>query len=454
MKKIIIIFLSLILSFSAQANEKHLKQFNKWLAKHEFTEFYKVEFLEPPGICQDLVKFSNLWYYNDCDEHKKITPNYNVNTYKGRSEIPEKVKKPNYETLLYYFWEYTNGNWNNNPAYSNIKGSEKPYEFKFELREDKVVKKQMQKTALLSYLLYEDGKIVVDEISPKDKFGKVFTNQTKFHSQSVGKSLVSYTLGHAICKGYVESIDAQLNDWPLIENSLYHNQKIIDIINMAAGDKEFFSERDSANRYKKTGRSVSNTTIKKAIENEFKNSKKSANKYSYNNFLPHLIMNYIIFKAGEENYQQLMNEIFRKKIGIEHGVNFVEPDTSEPSDRSTTSTFLASRYDYMRMAKTMLDDWQNDTCEGKFLKSIYERKIKKNRDYCDKKHAFNNTRSYGGFFHLYPSGMKNRPVFIMDGYGGQTLTIDFDRGRIVTTLAIHRDFNWMKIAHSVIKKGK
>ena len=42
----------------------------------------------------------------------------------------------------------------------------------------------------------------------------------------------------------------------------------------------------------------------------------------------------------------------------------------------------------------------------------------------------------------------------MDGYGGQTFTIDFDRGRIVATLAIHRDFNWKKIAHSVIKKGK
>ena len=35
-----------------------------------------------------------------------------------------------------------------------------------------------------------------------------------------------------------------------------------------------------------------------------------------------------------------------------------------------------------------------------------------------------------------------------------TLTIDFDTGRIVTTMSIHRDFNWMKIAHSVIKKGK
>jgi hypothetical protein len=88
------------------------------------------------------------------------------------------------------------------------------------------------------------------------------------------------------------------------------------------------------------------------------------------------------------------------------------------------------------------------------LKSLYERKIKKNREYRDTKHAFSNTKSYGGFFHLEPSGMKNRSVFIMDGYGGQTFTIDFDRGRIVATMAVHRNFNWKKIAHSVIKKGK
>ena len=33
-------------------------------------------------------------------------------------------------------------------------------------------------------------------------------------------------------------------------------------------------------------------------------------------------------------------------------------------------------------------------------------------------------------------------------------TIDFERGRIVATIAIHRDFNWKKIGYSVIKKGK
>jgi hypothetical protein len=290
-------------------------------------------------------------------------------------------------------------------------------------------------------------------MSPNDKFGKVFTNETQFHSQSVGKSLASYILGHAICKGYVGNIDSKINDWPIIKNSIYHDQKIIDIINMAAGDQAYFSKDNPSNRYK-TGRSVSNTTPKKAMENEFKELKPSKKRYAYNNFLPHLILNYVIFKIGEEKYQELIDDIFRKKIGIEYGMFFVEPETSEPGDRSTTTTFLATRYDYLRMSKAMLDDWQNDTCEGKYLKSLFERKIKKNEQWENNKDAFGLTKYYAGFFHTGLKGMKNRPIFIMDGYGGQIFTIDFERGRIVATIAIHRDFNWKKIGYSVIKKGK
>ena len=293
-------------------------------------------------------------------------------------------------------------------------------------------------------------------MSPSNKFGKVFTNETKYHSQSVGKSIVSYVLGHAICKGYVESIDAKLNDWPLIENSLYHNQKIIDLINMKAGDEKYFSSEDKSNKFANSDSiySVTNRTIKSIMENELKNSKKSGNKWAYNNLLPHLIMNYMIFKAGDKEFQNLLEHVFRKKAGIKYNTFFVEPETSTSNDRSVTSTLLVTRYDYLRIAKAMLDDWQNDTCEGKYLKSLYERKVKKNADYRSTGEAFTNAKSYGGFFHLEPSGMKKRHIFIMDGYGGQTFTIDFDRSRIVATLAIHRDFKWMKIAHSVIKKGK
>jgi hypothetical protein len=454
-KVLVFLILSLFMAANSIANENHLKLFDKWLVKHKFTEFVKMEIGQGEGKCKSLKKFSNLWYYNKCDQFKKYLTNYKINTYNGRSEIPEKAKKPNYETLLYYFWEYTNGNWTNNPKYSEIKASDEPYEFKFELREDKVVEKQMQKTALLSYLLYEDGKIVIDEISPKDKFGKVFTNETKFQSQSVGKSFASYILGHAICKGYVDSIDSQLNDWPILKDTLYHNQKFIDLINMKAGDEKYFTEgmgntfANSSSQY-----SVTNRTISSVMKKELKDSKKSKNKWSYNNLLPHLILNYLIFKTGEDDFQSLLDDIFRKKVGIEYETILVMGEQATYSNKSTTSTFLTTRYDYLRVARAMLQDWQNDTCEGKYLKSIFERKVKKNYEYSDKKHAFTNTKSYGGFFHLEPSGMKKRHIFVMDGYGGQTLMIDFDTGRIVTTMAIHRDFNWMKIAHSVIKKGK
>ena len=64
--------------------------------------------------------------------------------------------------------------------------------------------------------------------------------------------------------------------------------------------------------------SVTNRTIPSVMTNEFSNSKKSGSKWTYNNLLPHLTLNYIIFKAGEEGFQNLLNDIFRKKVGIEY----------------------------------------------------------------------------------------------------------------------------------------
>ena len=50
--------------------------------------------------------------------------------------------------------------------------------------------------------------------------------------------------------------------------------------------------------------------------------------------------------------------------------------------------------------------------------------------------------------------MAKRNVMGMSGYGGQSIMIDFDKGRINVINSIHTDYNWRKIAHSVIKKGK
>jgi hypothetical protein len=72
----------------------------------------------------------------------------------------------------------------------------------------------------------------------------------------------------------------------------------------------------------------------------------------------------------------------------------------------------------------------------------------------DTKSSFFNPTAYAGFFHTNYSGMKKRAVLGMDGFGGQQIIIDFDRSRIVVINSIHQNYNWKKIAHSVIKKGK
>ena len=105
-----------------------------------------------------------------------------VKIYK-RWSIPEKAN-PNYKTLGHYLIKYKNDELSFGRY--GAKGSENPYQFKSDLREDKYIKKQMQKTALLSYLLFEDGKIAIDEISPEDRFGKYFNNETRWTSASMG----------------------------------------------------------------------------------------------------------------------------------------------------------------------------------------------------------------------------------------------------------------------------
>ena len=109
MKKLIIIFLSLFLSFSVQANENHLKQFDKWLVKYEFNQFVKFVQGQGEGKCKSLVKYSNVWYYNKCDK-PKYKNNLKIKFFE--SWLPadhsksKDAKKYNFDTLLYEFFKF------------------------------------------------------------------------------------------------------------------------------------------------------------------------------------------------------------------------------------------------------------------------------------------------------------------------------------------------------------
>ena len=352
-----------------------------------------------------------------------------INTYDGSGLISEK-ESPNFESLRWSLYRNIHYFPSIGETFHTVEGKNS-FKFPKELQKDPYVTKQINTTPLLSYLLYEDGKIVIDEISPMDRFGDMFSNMTMYHSKSMGKSITSFLVGHAICEGAIDGLDAKLDDWDVLENTLYHNQKITDFLNMTTGDQRYSDNDESP------------ISIQKRMKTEFKGSKKSKSVYNYTNMNTNILMSYLNFKYGEEKFKQFLDNIFQNEVGIEHAIFFNKAPAAEWYEQSLAHQFFATRYDYLRIAKSMLDAWQNDTCLGKYLKEIHSRRISKN-GVQGTKGRVGLPRMYAGFFHTGYKGMEQRPVLGMDGFGGQTVVIDFERNRIIATLSAFDNMRYPK----------
>ena len=338
-----------------------------------------------------------------------------------------------------------------------IKGSDNYHQFESELIEDKDVKKEIKnnkKTRLVSYLLFEDNKIKIDE---HDLPSYVKSNNGLLPSHSMGKSLVSYVTGYAICEGYIDNINVKLDDWSTVKGTLYEGQKLIDLLNMNAGVQNIIGERKhkSDNMIKDNrGLNVNVYPIKDIMELDIlQTTKKSKPVYNYNALTTNTIMNYTIFKAGD-NYQSLLNKVFKEDAKVKNSVFFSKTvPTSEDGEYGRYS-FYSDRYDYLRIAKAIMDHWNNDTCVGKYLKTIYEQRINKNKkSYNGDRHGqfsvSQYTKKYGGQFHFDIIGLSKRKILSMDGRGGQNIIIDFERELIIVVNTRDRHYNWKKI---VLKK--
>ena len=237
--------------------------------------------------CKSLTKYSNNWYYNNCDKK-----NSKVKTWKNR-QIPEEYKNPNLETLRYHFFAY-NKRGRSNQFYTNP--SSEPNALKFNLqKEPKIIKKiikKMQSKALISYLMYEDGEIIIDQLSPPERFGDLIDNDTMIYSMSLGKSLGGYLMGHAICKGYINSLSSSLADWPIVKGTLLETATVQDVINASTGDQKYIKDN-----YLSSGRDIGDLTIASITKNELANTKPAKKRFKYSQFSPNVALNYISFKT-------------------------------------------------------------------------------------------------------------------------------------------------------------
>ena len=264
-----------------------------------------------------------------------------------------------------------------------VSPSNNPVEFKKNLKVHKKIEKQLKHNSIFSYIYFDGNSIVYDSLPPKGRFKKIeFNDKSYFPSHSMGKSITSYMLGHAICNGYIESIDAKIFDWPLMKNTLYYGQPIINLLNMKSGDTNVIKPKDT--RFIKTGRHIHDKEpLLKAIQTkgELKDTKPIKNpKYAYSNLTSDILFNYVMHRVGSD-FDVFVSEFYQNKIGIKYPVylsmNDVLPNRTFPTKEKRIAqgagqySIYASRYDYLRIAKAIMNDWQNDNCEGKYLKEIY-----------------------------------------------------------------------------------
>jgi len=344
------------------------------------------------------------------------------------------------------------------------------YEFEFDLQTNelsKTVNEQIsdKKTGLVSYLLWENNKIIVDQ-NRKSKY------TGPYPSHSIGKSLVSVVTGYAMCEGYINHTVFDRIDYPTVEGTLYENQKLIDLLNMTAGDELIVGERffKKDNPIEGIGPNVNTIPIKQVMKRYFKGSKRYEGSgwntvtgetsnglvYNYSAMTTNVIMNYVIYKTGDD-WEKLLHKVFVEDAKVEKRVYFGKTlNKNKVGNRKSGEygrySFYAQRYDYLRIALMIMNHWNNDTCVGKYLKTMYENKIDKNlSEYSKFRGNHNVTKNYGGQFHFTPVGIEDRPILMMDGFAGQQVVIDFDNNKIITVHSTDLHYDWYEIVYKTLK---
>ena len=334
------------------------------------------------------------------------------------------------------------------------KKNDNAYEFEFDLQTNdlsKLVEEQLKdkKTGLVSYILFENNKILVDQ-NRKSKY------RGPYPSHSVGKSLVSLVTGYAMCSGYINHTVFDRIDYPTVEGTLYENQKLIHLLNMQAGDDEIIGDRIGIwdSKITKNKQSVNTIPIKTAMKRYFKgvDGLEPGKYFNYSAMTTNVIMNYVIYKTGDD-WNKLLHKIFVEDAKVSKRVYFHKTLRKDKTGNRKSGeygrySFYADRYDYVRIANMIMNHWKNDTCVGKYLKTMYENRVDRQYDeYSKFKGNHRSAQTYGGQFLWDAVGLEDRPILMMDGFAGQQVVIDFDNNRIITAHSTDRHYDYYSLVY-------
>ena len=327
--------------------------------------------------------------------------------------------------------------------------------------QSKILDKQLSKGYILSYLYYDNGTIKYNGIPKPGRFRRDIDNKTLFFTHSTGKSIISYIVGHAICKGYIGSKNEPIN-WPLMSKTLYNEQPLINLLNMNAGDRHTVNKRSNRVMGSKTHhRDMDHITIAKLLQG----TERKGNNIFYNNVLTDIVASYVAFRA-DSDYDKLLKIVFQDKIKIKNEVHFeLHRNTSSRSEKlygkpqiRASYSFMITRGDLLRVAISMMRDYQQKTCVGNYLRDIQKQAKSWPKYRPSKKNAslylHNYAKKYGGKFYFKFHKMEDRNIMATEGYNGQNIMIDMDNSKIVVTQSAATAWDQRTYILNVIRYGE
>ncbi len=320
-----------------------------------------------------------------------------------------------------------------------ISKSSKPIEFIDISKPNKMIKKIMSKSDLLSVLYFNGNEIEINEIS-KNKIKE----DTLIYSMSMAKSYIGYLIGHAICDNYIGSIDDKIQFYLReTKGTVYENATIREITNMSAGDKNFFKEGGYKNKTSKSyAAPILNDKIPILDLLKKTNKKyKSKNEFYYSNILTDIAAN-----ALDRSLPMGIGNYFKIKIidraGFKNNVIFLR-------DNNNWTIFFAfmysSRKDYLKFGKLLYDDYTSNSCISNYLKKIIDEsistKMKKTKDF----------RKYSAFFWMGNKSLKFKHLALR-GHGGQIMIVNLEFGSVLLINSIRKNYDYYKLEKKILKK--
>jgi len=204
--------------------------------------------------------------------------------------------------------------------------------------------------------------------------------------------------------------------------------------------------------WKASGVNLNMTSLETIAESNLQNTTAAKPVYNYSALTTHVLMNYVIYKAGDD-WKKLLHKVFNENAKVKNSVYFEKTRIASYGHEPTLRySFYADRYDYLRIAIAIMNDWNNDTCVGKYLKTVYDRRIVKNDGWPEPTDIVTYTKSAGGQFYFDFYGLEDREIIGLSGFAGQNIIIDTENEKIIVVNSKYRNYDWEEIVYETIKE--